>query len=282
MYKFSERKGKKMNAFKTERLSEHLIRITDITEVCCYLVVGTERACLLDTCLGYGDLLQCVRELTDLPVSVILTHGHYDHNGGAAQFDTVYMNEKELPVYKKHTAPEWRNALRLQSEAVRTFPEQEIIPYADPSGFLTLEDGQRFPLGGVTVRMIEVPGHTPGMMCPLLEEDRTIIFGDACGVGVLLFDEFSSTVSEYRKSLLKLKEYEADYDRIYRNHGSFRSEKELLDNVIECCDLILSGKDDHVPVSEHGYPLFSAKKLADGHRADGKEGNIKYAPEKAV
>jgi len=260
MYKFSERKGKKMNAFKTERLSEHLIRITDITEVCCYLVVGTERACLLDTCLGYGDLLQCVRELTDLPVSVILTHGHYDHNGGAAQFDTVYMNEKELPVYKKHTAPEWRNALRLQS----------------------LDDGQRFPLGGVTVRMIEVPGHTPGMMCPLLEEDRTIIFGDACGVGVLLFDEFSSTVSEYRKSLLKLKEYEADYDRIYRNHGSFRSEKELLDNVIECCDLILSGKDDHVPVSEHGYPLFSAKKLADGHRADGKEGNIKYAPEKAV
>jgi len=73
MYKFSERKGKKMNAFKTERLSEHLIRITDITEVCCYLVVGTERACLLDTCLGYGDLLQCVRELTDLPVSVILS-----------------------------------------------------------------------------------------------------------------------------------------------------------------------------------------------------------------
>lgn len=53
--------------------------------------------------------------------------------------------------------------------------------------------------------MIPVAGHTPGMMCPLIEEDRICIFGDACGVSVLLMGEYSSNVSEYKQSLLNLK-----------------------------------------------------------------------------
>ena len=61
----------------------------------------------------------------------------------------------------------------------------------------------------------QVSGHTPGMMCPLIQEERTIIFGDACGVSVLLFDEYSSCVSEYLKSLEVLKTYENDYCLLY-------------------------------------------------------------------
>ena len=128
--------------------------------------------------------------------------------------------------------------------------------------------------------MILVKGHTPGMMCPLIIEERTIIFGDACGVGVLLFDEFSSNVSEYKTSLMQLKEYEKDYDIIYRNHGTFTSLKELLDNVIECCELILTHKDAKVPVSMHGIQLYSAQETAGYGRKDGKEGNIMYTLDK--
>ena len=269
-------------AFQTEQLSERLIRITDIAGVCCYLVIGSEKAVLIDTCNGFGDLLSCVREYTQKPLSVLLSHGHYDHMGGAAQFETVYMNPKDLPVYQKHSDPKWRETMRAQSEAIQAFPAEEVVPYADASTFLELHDGQCFDLGGLTLELLEVPGHTPGIMCPILKEERTIIFGDACGVGVLLLDEYSSTVSEYRESLRQLKAHEGEYDRIYRNHGTFWSSKELLDNVLECCDQILAGTDDHVPVLEHGYHLFSAKKLKDGQRVDGKEGNIKYALEKAV
>ena len=128
--------------------------------------------------------------------------------------------------------------------------------------------------------MIQVKGHTPGIICPFINEDRTIIFGDACGVGVLLFDEYSSNVSEYRQSLIKLKAYEGLYDTIYRNHGTFFSEKVLLDNVIECCDKILAGKDAHQEVETHGYKLFSANKIENHKRVDGKEGNILYALDK--
>ncbi len=79
-----------------------------------------------------------------------------------------------------------------------------------------------------------------------------------------------------------MKQYETEYDHIYRNHGTFCSPKELLNNVIECCDLILAGQDDHEPVSIHGYDLFAAKKTTEhGARTDGKEGNLLYAIGKA-
>lgn len=144
-----------------------------------------------------------------------------------------------------------------------------------------IHDGDIFDAGGVHIQMILVKGHTPGIMCPLIQEDRIIIFGDACGVGVLLFDEYSSTVSEYKKSLEHLKEFEDQYDTVYRNHGTFKSPKKLLENVIDCC-LILEGKDDHVPVSFHGTELYACHRLKENGqgRLDGKEGNILYSLDK--
>lgn len=269
-----------MNYFKTEKLTENLIRIIDCIGVCCYLVIGSDRACLLDTGCGYGNIKKYVQTLTDKPIFVILTHGHYDHMGGASLFDEVYMNLDDLEVFKKHTDPSWRNYVSIQNDIVGKIPNEEHIPYANPLLIKGLKDGDCFNLGGEIVKMISVKGHTPGMMCPLLMKERTIIFGDACGVGVLLFDEYSSVVSEYKQSLLNLKKLENEYDIVYRNHGTFTSQKELLDYVIECCNLILSGKDDHQPVTIHGISLFSAKRTGENGRLDGKEGNIMYTEDK--
>lgn len=271
-----------MQAYTHEQLSSNLIRITDFTGVCCYLVIGSQKACLLDTCNGLGNIRSYVESLTDKPIFVILTHGHLDHMGGAALFEEVYMHPADIPVLQNHADMTFRvndtNGM-LHPEVPLT--AQDFVP-AKLTGILPLREGQQFDLGGITIEMLGVPGHTPGMMCPLLVEDRTIIFGDACGVAVLLFDEFSSTVSQYKESLKKLKQQEYRYDTVYRNHGSFWSPKELLDNVMECCDCVLTGTDDRDPVTIHGYCLFAAKKVAaDGHgREDKKEGNLFYSSAK--
>lgn len=268
-----------MQYFKHEKLKEHLYRIIDITGVCCYLVVGEEKACLLDTCGGIGNIKEYVETITNKPIMVVLTHGHLDHIGGASLFKEVYMPHEDMPVLKMHNDFEFRVKDTLKHNPTGKVTREDFTPDIT-GGINNIKDSDTIDLGGVTIKIIQVKGHTPGIICPLINEDRTIIFGDACGVGVLLFDEYSSNVSEYRESLIKLKTYEGLYDTIYRNHGTFFSEKALLDNVIECCDKILAGKDAHQEVETHGYKLFSANKIENHKRVDGKEGNILYALDK--
>ena len=56
-----------------------------------FLVVGEERAALIDTGAGMGNLAKEVKEITDKPLYVLNTHGHVDHAGGNGQFPVVYL-----------------------------------------------------------------------------------------------------------------------------------------------------------------------------------------------
>lgn len=272
-----------MEYFTSEKISKHITRIKDICDTFFYLVEGEDKACLLDTGDGYGDIKEYVSRLTDKDLFVILTHGHLDHVGGVSCFDEVYMSHKDKDIYQKHAQLEYRKEHNKQNPLCEHTPEELLTPYVNCDDFHDLTDGEIFDLGNVHIQMIAVPGHTPGMFCALIQEDRYCLFGDACGVFVLLFDDYSSCVSEYLQSLKHLKEFENDYDHIIRNHGTGKSEKDLLDNVIECCQLILSGKDDHIPIEFMGESLFMAKKNKENGqgREDGKEGNIAYRKDKA-
>lgn len=274
--------GKEMEYFKTEQLSKRLYRIVDFLGNCCYLAVGEKRACLLDTLDGFGNIRQVAESLTDKEIFVILTHGHIDHGAGCCFFDEVWMSHKDKALFMDHCSLETRLLSYANHPIAGKLAPTEYNPRYEGE-IRDLKDGQKFDLGGLTIRMLAVPGHTQGMMVPLLEEERTIIFGDACGVGVLLFGENSSCVSAYRKSLYHLKQAEAEYDIILRNHGTFSSPKELLDNVIECCDDILAGKNRDQIVRTHNIDFHIAKPVDENeNRLDGKQGNIKYTLDKAV
>lgn len=268
-----------MALFTHEVLSSHIIRIQDPLGVFLYLIKGNESACLLDTGYGYGDVKAYAQQLCDLPIFVILTHGHIDHAGGAGLFDRVYLNPKEKPVFQQHMDPSFRRMFFKQYQI--ELPLEDLAPVGDWTTFLPIEDKQEWSLGGITLQAIEVCGHTPGMSMVLMKEERTILFGDGCGVSVLLFDEYSTSVQTYYESLQGLKAYEPAYDIILRNHGTGASEKDLLDEVMLCCQDILSKQDDHVPVELNGEQLYFARAV-DEHqnRIDGKFGNIAYRMDK--
>ena len=60
------------------------------------LLIGPEKAALIDTGCGIGNLRQAVAELTDKPVIVINTHTHFDHLGGNRQFGEIAMFDHPL------------------------------------------------------------------------------------------------------------------------------------------------------------------------------------------
>lgn len=271
-----------MHYFEHKKITEHIYRIRDIFGVFEYLIVGNDYACLLDTGNGIGNLYEYVRQLTDKDILVILTHGHLDHASGTCGFKHIYMSSRDRAIYENDTTIEYRYANRSlfpNGDQVEKNEYREAVSYEK---LIPLTDYKTFDLGGIHIQTIPVPGHTPGMTCALIQEERVILFGDGCGIFVLLLDEYSSTVSEYEKSLHNLKKYEDQYDRIIRNHGTGESPKELLDNVISCCEDVLAGKDAKIAINVMGHELFVANEVMENNdRKDGKQGNLAYRIDKA-
>lgn len=260
-----------MVCFTSEKVSEHLTRIIEPCGVCMYLVEGTRQAALLDTGLGFGDLKGYVESLTDKPYVVLLSHGHLDHAGGAGQFDTVFLNERDWALEKWHCTRERRiwDVQHGPGGMPEGVTEEDFLP-SRTEAYLTLEEGDAFFLGGVTVKPIAVPGHTDGMLVFLIPEDRIAIFGDACGEHTLLF---GGDVAEYEKALRHMQEFEGQFDTVLRNHGTFSSLKKILADNLELCGDILAGRDAAIPSDFHGVKGHLGRPLEH----PGKEGNIFYA-----
>lgn len=84
--------------FTTEWVDEGTAVISEYRhweETHCYLVIGDERALLIDTGLGVGDILAQVRQLTDKTVVAVATHIHWDHIGGHRLFPIFYAHRAE-------------------------------------------------------------------------------------------------------------------------------------------------------------------------------------------
>ena len=81
-----------MVTFHSEKISAKITRIYAPGGEQMYLIEGTEKAALIDSGSGVGDLRAFVKTLTDRPLMVLLTHNHIDHAMGTAQFETVYIS----------------------------------------------------------------------------------------------------------------------------------------------------------------------------------------------
>lgn len=266
-----------MSGFTSERVSRHLTRIITPCGVCMYLVEGTQRAALLDTGFGFGDLKSYVDGLTEKDYDVLLSHGHLDHAGGAGQFETAYLNAKDWELEKWHATRERRvsdveNGPGGMPEGVTA---ADFLP-SRSAPYLPIEEGDDFNLGGVTVRPIAAPGHTAGSLIFLIPEDRIAVFGDACGEHTLLLFAESTSIAEYREGLCHVRCFEDQYDTVLRNHGSFMSPKQILADNIELCDEILAGTDAGLLTDFHGQ----AGCLGRPEIHPGKVGNIVYDPKK--
>lgn len=272
--------------YTTEKVTD---RITAIWSACgevLYFIQGEARGLLMDTNLGVGHLKALVDSLTGKPYDVVLTHGHVDHALGAPEYDTVYMNHADIPVYQAMCPMEERlGYLRANlgpGYEAYGFTDADFVPPEPDKEFHNLCEGDVFDLGGVHVEIYAFPGHTQGSMVLLIPEERVLIAGDACNDSTFLFDENSSTVEDYRREVLRLKTLLGGrYDRVFICHHAIDTGPDILENMIGVCDDILAGNTDDLPFDFRGYQAYIAKQCSPYfERPDGKHGNLIYSKEK--
>ena len=217
--------------------------------VMCYLLVGKTGAMLIDTAYGFEDLSEVVKEITTLPVTVVNSHGHVDHSGGNFFFGTpVYIHKADVEVYRRHNQPAMH---RLMERTLSIFellifwrtivpkdPERNDEQRASFDNWLYLKEGDVFDLGGLTAKVIEIPGHTQGSVAMYFPEKKLMVTSDGANPATWLFLPESAKLSVYLESLKKLKAY--SFDHILTGHSSILLPKAVLDawiHVAETPDL---------------------------------------------
>ncbi len=192
-----------------------------------YLVIGEDRACVIDTMNGYTDLGEAVRGLTDRPVVVVNTHGHPDHIFGNIYFDGAYLNPDD-------------------AELARGFAEEpEFLDFCREKGltmppFRDIRPGDVIDLGGRTLEVFALPGHTPGGILLLLREDRVLFTGDSVNHHLWMQLDGCLPLHEYVKALDRVMFLEDRADAILHGHARDADDISLLrcmrDGVAEICE----------------------------------------------
>ena len=202
-----------------------------------YVVLGKEKAALIDTGMGIGSIRSVVEKITELPVIVINTHGHPDHAGGNAEFEPALINPADLDVFDQMTTLEFR-----RQDVARMPGGSEWAEKLQPQGPspIGVPDGHIVDLGGRSLELIYAPGHTHGSMFVYDEQTGTVFTGDNVQPMTTALREWnSSTVEELYESLLKLAQ--KNITRLLSGHRPNDSKPELLARKIECAREILDG-----------------------------------------
>ena len=138
----------------------------------CFVVHSDGHAVLIDpggaTDESVERILAYLRDRSLELAAIVNTHGHFDHIGGvtpivAATGAEFVISAREVPIMKSS------NMLRF----IFKVKERVVVP----STFTDLDElPDTIERGGITIRCIETPGHTPGGHCFVI--DGHIFTGD--------------------------------------------------------------------------------------------------------
>ena len=213
-----------------------------------HLIVGQERALLIDTAFGIGDLRSLVETLTDKPVDVVNTHFHGDHSAGNGQFETIFIHKYDIPYLEMSEKAENRLL-----PAPGTYREEDIIPLQSAK-HVAMEDGFVFRLGeGHEVEVIHMPGHAAGG-CMLLDRKYNLLFsGDAVVfTPTLIIGKFPApyypeylTVTAFRDALKKALPKCQNVKKLYTGHSVQGISPVYLTDMMDCCEKIIAHPDQY-------------------------------------
>jgi len=176
-----------------------------------YLILGEDRAGLIDSGCGIVDLAAAVRDLTDLPLTLLNTHAHWDHAGANYQFEERRIHRREREQVNQPQEIDLEPAVIPAVWKMTGYSGRVSaggLQYRPAPATAILEDGQEIDLGGRVIRVIHTPGHSPGHCSFLLttesQSDGILFTGDTAYQGPVFACFSGADPAALRASVWKL------------------------------------------------------------------------------
>lgn len=168
----------------------------------------TREAALFDPGMESEPVADILARERLIVTAIINTHGHFDHVFGNAYFKAktgapLLMHRADLDLVK-----------RLEEQSL--YFGFRATPSPPPDRFL--EEGDEVRVGGIRLRVLHTPGHSPGGIC--LVTDGTAFVGDTLFAGSIGRTDLpggsaETLLTSIREKLLTL----PDDTVIYPGHG---------------------------------------------------------------
>ncbi|MGI9219651.1 MAG: MBL fold metallo-hydrolase [Woeseiaceae bacterium] len=253
-------------------------------ETISHLIVGDERAILFDTGLGLLPIRPVVERITDLPVTVLNSHTHYDHVGGNAEFSSILAIDTDYTHANMAGFEHARVAADIVPEAFCDGPPAG----ADLESFHTrawkatkyVEDGEILDLGGRRLEVLHVPGHTPDATALLDAENGLLFTGDTFYNAELWLFVPETDLDAYDRAISRLADIEPNVNYLLGAHVSARVDADRLSKVRDAFRTLRSSKTSHTEEAD-GRLIFTiddiefvtSQPVLDGRQADTSKGN---------
>ena len=187
-------------------------RVTGFIEENCYFIShpATRETVVLDPGDDAPQLLARLREIRATVVAYLLTHGHVDHVTALADLCQAFP----APIYLHPLDAAWCFSPRNNLPGFYDAPDTPAAP------LVHVTEGDTLSLAGARWSVIETPGHTPGGLCWMLEDDHALFTGDTLFQGTAGRTDLPGGDSRaLARSLRKLAAL-PDHLTVYPGHGN--------------------------------------------------------------
>lgn len=273
--------------FDVRPLSDGVFLIAEPGHVNNFLVVGDDRAVLLDTGLGVANIRTVAEGLAGKPLSVVNSHYHFDHSGGNRHFEEIAIHRigaellaQAAPeglaagymAYTQRLIESWQGYKELDDSyfhlvtadtLIRPLPED-----FDPAGYqivpttptTLLDDGDEIDLGGRVLEVMHTPGHSPDSICLFDERNGLLFGGDTINTGPIYAQLEDSDIEAFSRSTRRLANLGDAVTRVFVCHFMrVDNSPGLLAEIADGFDRLLDGS---APFRDNadclGYPVREA------------------------
>lgn len=184
-----------------------------------FLLIGENKALLIDSGMTTKNAKEIAQKFTNLPINLLNTHADPDHISSNYEFESFYMSPAEATNYYKS-----QNG------------KGTLIPVWDD----TIID-----LGNRPLKIIEMPGHTPGSIVVLDINNKILFSGVPIQTGNIFMFGPQREIHAYRENLKRINNFSSEFSNIYPSHGDYPVKSDLINELIDASTKILNNEIEY-------------------------------------